>query len=110
MVMTAGARGGSLTQGWTLDTAGLSRIRRVNQAGAGSASMTVHGSGMGFVAYTVWGRTGHTGCEGTVWQSETSVRCYVGHGTGGTRRVVMTVGARGGELDAGVVVEFSCSE
>jgi hypothetical protein len=101
VVMTAGGRGGSVTQGWSMDTAGLSRMRRMNRAAAGSASMTVHGSGMGVVAHSVRGRTGHTGCEGSVWQSETSVRCLVGHGSGGTRRVVMTLGARGGSVTQG---------
>jgi hypothetical protein len=38
------------------------------------------------------GREGQTGCEGTEWESETSVRCMVGHGAQGTRRVVMTAG------------------
>jgi hypothetical protein len=103
MVMTAGGRGGSVTRGWSVDTAGLSRMRRVNHAGTGSASMTVHGSRMGVVAYTTRAREGHTGCEGTVWESETSVRCLVGHGSGGSRRLVMTVSSRGGERDAGVV-------
>jgi len=87
VVMTVGARGGSVTQVWSVDTSGLSRMRRVNQAGTGSASMTVHGSGMGVVGYSARGRAGHTGCEGTAWESETSVRCHVGHGTGGTRRM-----------------------
>jgi hypothetical protein len=103
MVMTAGGRGGSVTQGWSIDTSALSRMRRMNHAAAGSASMTVHGSSMGVVLYTVRGRGGHTGCEGTVWQSETSVRCLVGNGSGGTRRVVMTAGGRGRERDAGLV-------
>jgi hypothetical protein len=104
MVLTAWSQGGSVTLGWSLDTAGLSRMRRFNHAGTGSASMTVHGSGMGMVAHTVRGRTGYTGCEGTVWQSETSVRCRVGHGAGGSRRVVMTAGGRGGSVTQGVVV------
>eukprot|EP00961_Rhodomonas_salina_P282150 3812668-Rhodomonas_salina.2 len=32
-------------------------------------------------------REGHTGCEGTEWESETSVRCLVGGGARGTLRV-----------------------
>ena len=51
--------------------------------GTGSASVTVHGSGLGLVAFTALGRVGQTGCEGTEWESETSVRCLVGHGSTG---------------------------
>jgi hypothetical protein len=94
--MTAGGRGGSVTKGWSVDTAGLSWMRQVNLPGTGSASMTVLGASMGHVTYTGRAREGHTGCEGTVWESETSVRCRAGHGAGGTRRMVMTVGSRGG--------------
>ena len=96
VVMTAGERGGSMTEGWSVDTSGVSMTRRQNRAGTGSGSMTVHGSSMGLQSYTVRGREGATGCEGTEWESETSVRCLVGQGAGGTRRAVMTAGERGG--------------
>ena len=49
--------------------------------------------GLGLVAFTALGRVGQTGCEGTEWESETSVRCLVGQGSQGTRRVVMTAGS-----------------
>jgi hypothetical protein len=110
VVMTTWGRGGSVTQGWSVDTPGVSRMRRANRAAAGLASMTVHGSGMGVVAYTARGREGHTGCEGTVWQSETSVRCLVGQGAGGTRRVVMTVGGRWGSVTQGWSVDIRRAE
>eukprot|EP00001_Collodictyon_triciliatum_P158170 27748_6 len=74
----------------------VSMVRRQNRAGTGSASVTVHGASMGLVALTAMVRSGQTGCEGTEWESETSVRCLVGHGARGTRRVVMTTGERGG--------------
>ena len=56
--------------------------------------------GLGLVAFTALGRVGQTGCEGTEWESETSVRCLVGHGTRGTRRVAMTAGEREREREA----------
>ena len=61
---------------------GMSVMRRQNRAGTGSASVTVHGAGLGLVAFTALGRVGQTGCEGTEWESETSVRCLVGQGLG----------------------------
>ena len=51
---------------------------------------------MGLVTYTGRAREGHTGCEATEWESETSVRCMVTHGARGTRQLVMTVGEEGG--------------
>jgi hypothetical protein len=98
VVMTVGSQGGSVTEAWSADLSRLSRLHRSNVAGAGTASMTVHGSSMGIVRHTAKGRAGHTGCEGTDWQSETSVRCRVGHGSGLSRRVVMTVGSQGGSV------------
>ena len=91
MVMTVGERGGSLTQGWSLDTSFGSVTRRGNRAGSGSASITVHGGSMGLVGYTSRARGGRTGCESTEWESETSVRCRVAHETMASRRVVMTL-------------------
>jgi hypothetical protein len=81
-----------VTEAWSADGSGLSRLRRSNVAGAGASSMTVHGSSMGIVRHTAKGRAGHTGCEGTDWQSETSVRCRVGYASGLSRPVLMTVG------------------
>ena len=82
----------SLEGGW------MRVMRRVNSAGTGSASVTVHGAGLGLVMLTAMGRSGHTGCEGTEWESETSVRCLMGHGARGTRRVAMTAGERSGSM------------
>ena len=97
LVMTVGEQGGgSVTQGWSADVGALSVMRGQNAAGTGSASVTVHGASMGLVTYTGRAREGHTGCEATEWESETSVRCMVTHGARGTRRLVMTVGERGG--------------
>jgi hypothetical protein len=100
VVMTAGERGGSMSEGYSVEAASMSVMRRGNHGGTGSASMTVHGSSLGLVALTALGRMGQTGCEGTGWESETSVRCLVGQGIRGTRRVVMTAGERTGSGSA----------
>ena len=62
--------------------------------------MTVYGAGLGLVAFTALGRIGQTGCEGTEWEAETSVRCLVDRGIRGSRRVMMTVGEQGGSGSA----------
>ena len=81
----------------------MGTVEGYNTGATGSAGVTVHGSGLGTVALTAMGRGGETGCEGTEWESETSVRCLVGHGARGTRRVTMTAGERGREHDGGVL-------
>ena len=78
----------------------MSGTRRGNRGDTGSASVTVHGAGLGLVSFTGMVRSGHTGCEGTEWESETSVRCRVGQGIRGTRRVTMTAGERTGSGSA----------
>ena len=105
LTMTVGERGGSETLGWSVDAGASSVMGRQNRAGTGSASVTVHGASMGLVTYTGRAREGHTGCEATQWESETSVRCRVTHGARGTRRLVMTVGERGGSRTQGWSVD-----
>ena len=82
-------------------------MHAIELGGTGSASVTVHGSGLGLVAFTALGRVGQTGCEGTEWESETSVRCLVGHGARGTRRVSMTAGERGSSMSEGYSVDLA---
>ena len=98
LTLTAGTLSGSMSEAISLDTGSLSVMRRANHGGSGTASVTVHGSGLGSAALTTLGRVGETGCEGTEWESETSVRCLVGHGARGTRRVVMTAGDGSGSM------------
>ena len=59
--ITAGAKLGSISAYITFDTPTLSVWRRTNRANTGSASMSVHGAGLGLVAYTSMGREGQTG-------------------------------------------------
>ena len=87
-----------MSEGYSVEAASMSVMRRGYHGGTGSASMTVHGSSLGLVGFTAMGRVGETGCEGTEWESETSVRCLVGHGARGTRRVAMTAGDRSGSM------------
>ena len=100
MVMTAGERGGTESIGVSMDAVAMSMTRRSNSAARGSASVTVQGAGLGLVAITAMARGGQTGCEGTEWESETSVRCMLAQGARGSRRIVMTVGEQGGSRSA----------
>jgi DNA-directed RNA polymerase subunit H (RpoH/RPB5) len=107
VAMTAGDRSGSMSEAYSSDMTGASMTSRGNRAGTGSASVTVHGSGLGLVSLTAMGRMGQTGCEGTEWESETSVRCLVGHGARGTRRVAMTAGDRSGSMSGAYSSDMS---
>jgi len=96
VTVTAGELSGSMTEALSVDVTGMSVMGRGNAGGTGSASVTVHGGGLGLLAYTALLRIGETGCEGTEWESETSVRCLTSSLVRGTRRVVMTAGERTG--------------
>jgi len=98
VVLTSSELAGSLSEMFSVDMSGLSVMLRGNHAGTGSAFVTVHGASLGLVAFTAMARLGQTGCGGTEWESETSVRCLVGHGAQGTRRVTVTAGERGGSM------------
>ena len=87
VAMTAGERSGSMSEGYSVDEGRMSVTGGRNRAGTGSGSVTVQGAGVGLVGMTAMVRAGQTGCEGTEWESETSVRCLVGHGEGGKGRM-----------------------
>jgi hypothetical protein len=91
-----------MTQGWSTDVPGLIEVQGINTVASGRVSVTVQGTKMGTVTYTGRGRGGNTGCETSEWVSETSVRCKVGQGVQGSRRSVVTAGARSGNVTQGV--------
>jgi hypothetical protein len=107
VVITAIVQGGSLTRVMSIEAIGLSASRRSNAAGTGSAFVTVHGAGLGHAALTGMMRAGQTGCEGTEWESETSMRCLVGHGSRGTRRVTLTAGELSGSMTEALSVDVT---
>ena len=90
--VTVGYQVGTLTETFSVDTKGLSASGRLNLRNGASASLTVHGSGMGMASYTSMIRSSMSSCESTEWESETSVRCSESHGAGTTRRVSVTSG------------------
>eukprot|EP00961_Rhodomonas_salina_P210553 2843097-Rhodomonas_salina.1 len=98
--VTVGVQIGTVTQAMSNDLPGLSTKRRTNRPGTGSTSVTVHASSFGHLQYTQQGIQGHTQCEATDWESETSMRCLIGQGIQGTRRVSVTVGERVGSVTA----------
>ena len=95
-----------MTQAWSGDVGMMSVIDGYNRAGTGSASVTVHGAGMGLVTYTGRAREGQTGCEATEWESETSVRCLESHGGLGSLRLLVTSGGSVRTLSEGLTLDF----
>jgi hypothetical protein len=96
-----------MSEAFSLDLS-LSVMRRNNQRNTGSTSVTVHGSSLGLVVFTALGRMGQTGCEGTEWESETSIRCLAGHGSQQTRRT-LTSGMLGGSMSEAFSLDLSLS-
>ena len=91
-VMTAGLCKGTLSLGLSVDVGVVSSLKQTNRAGSSSNSVTVQGSVFGHISFTGMAQAGHTGSEGTDWESETSMKCLVGSGARGSHKVVMTVG------------------
>jgi hypothetical protein len=56
-----------------------------NRVSSGSTSITMYGANYGLLTITAVVKTGKTGCEGTEWESETSVGCMTGQGDRGTK-------------------------
>jgi len=98
VLMTVGQRHMSISIALSTDLSTLSLLRFMNGAGTGSASVTVHGSHLGLVAYSLRALQGVTGCESTEWESESALRCRMGHGTRSTLQVVMTIGDKVGSI------------
>ena len=90
VAMTVGERGGSVSQALSMDLGSLSLLRRVNRAGTGSASVTVHGIGLGLSFFTTMIRFGQSICEVTEWESDSALRCLSGSAVRGSRRVAIT--------------------
>ena len=94
-----------MTQAWSGDVGMMSVVDGYNRAGTGSASVTVHGAGMGLVTYTGRAREGQTGCEATEWESETSVRCLESHGGRGSLRMLLTSGGSACSFSNGLTLD-----
>ena len=101
-VVTAGGRGGSISMAVSMDSGMVDKVGRSNTGGTGSASITVHGSGLGLAGLTATGRGGQTDCEGTSWIAETSIRCMTGgQRARGSASAVVTIGERSGSKTEG---------
>ena len=87
LLVTSGVGVGILTEAWSYDGVTVSGMRRGNNPGTGSTTVTMHGAGFGLVSYSGAGRVGATACEATGWESETSLRCRAIGGGGGPLRL-----------------------
>eukprot|EP00961_Rhodomonas_salina_P110179 1482974-Rhodomonas_salina.1 len=73
LAVTAGVQVGTLTQAMSNDVAAVSNVRRTNRPGTGSASITVQAGNFGHLQFTQQEIAGHTQCEASEWESETSM-------------------------------------
>ena len=96
-----------MTQGFSSDLSVVSISRRSNGAGTGAASVTVHGASMGHVCYTGKAREGHTGCEATEWESDSSVRGFSAIGSRSTAQLVLTSKSVAGSISQAFSFDLS---
>ncbi|OBQ32396.1 MAG: hypothetical protein AN484_27995, partial [Aphanizomenon flos-aquae WA102] len=99
VVVSAAWQGGSVTRAWSYDQPVVSSVGLTNGPGTGSSSVTVVGHRMGQSGYSSGvrlgrmvsgslgghrsiGMEGGTGCEASVWVSDSGVGCKAGGGVG----------------------------
>ena len=95
VVMTSGARVGTLSQVLTYDQGTISNLHTANIPPSGNVSLTVLGSGIvvGGIQATLQARWDVTACESTSWLSDSRILCKVSHvGRGGSAAVAVTAG------------------
>ena len=103
--VTAGMRAGSLSGALSFAVAVGSSMRVSNVAASGSASVTVHGAGLGHFESSASARGMDTACELSTWLSETAMACRAAESTRlSSGRTVLTAGRRSGTLTSGLSV------
>eukprot|EP00961_Rhodomonas_salina_P016388 220424-Rhodomonas_salina.1 len=105
MGITFSVRASSMSQAMSYDGAGVSGLSASNRGSTGRTQLTLMGSGLGRYAHSVEGRLGETGCEGSVWASETSVRCHIARAFLRQDKVGVTVGTLIGSLTKGMSID-----
>ena len=92
-VVTVGEQLGTITEVLSYDKPlielGSSAV--LNLAPAEATSITVHGKSFA-LGFSESLRIGTTACESTLWNSDSSLQCKAGAGTGGSLRIAVTVG------------------
>ena len=103
---TAGLVVGTMAEAWSVDVAVVSGASGTNGGsggGEGGATVVVVGLGLGLGDGSGTGRAGGSGCESSLWTSDTSARCLVGRGgAGSSRGVSVTVSGTDGSLSGAV--------
>jgi len=97
-VTHSGQQVGTITRAWSVDLPDVRGIMGINHGSQAPSAMTLYGKNMGTAGDTGRSREGSTGCEGTEWGSETSIKCLTGATLEGTRTVVITTGEQKGSL------------
>jgi hypothetical protein len=97
VTLTLGRTTGSCSDTVSYDGVVVSAASVRNLMSTKHRSVTVDGAGLGLWSVSRGVRLGSTGCESSVWYSDTSlVSLTVAHQGGGTRRVSVTAGHRVG--------------
>ena len=98
VVVTAGSTVRTASGFITYDVGVVTGSRGSNGGATGASWMTVGGAHYGWVTWSVGSRQGQSGCESTVWVADSSVMCRSASGAGGSRTVLVSMGAVGGSV------------
>ena len=112
--VTMGATAGSLSSAFTFYAGVVSSFKESNVGDAAQKPVLVHGGGLGKWSMSSNNRMGHTGCESTVWYSETTVHCRAARLVSGSQTVTVTSGPALGSassmisMDIGIITQPRC--
>ena len=99
LIITAAVVPGTLSAAHSADIMSISKVSRQNVAGLDTTKVIIEGgNNVAYVLSSAQTRLGSTTCATTEWEAETSVRCLVGKGAEGSRRVAMTAGMQTGSV------------
>ena len=102
VVLTSGRVVGSMSRGVSAEKGRMSLVTACNAGSTGSASMTVHGAGLGRGSFTSAFRFGKTSCRVTGWISDSGVVCNSPAASLASRRVSVSVGVNVGTRSGGL--------
>ena len=107
VVLTSGRVVGSMSRGVSAEKGRMSLVTACNAGSTGSASMTVHGAGLGRGSFTSAFRFGKTSCRVTGWISDSVVVCNSPAASLASRRVSVSVGVNVVTTTRGFSVEIA---
>jgi hypothetical protein len=105
LTVTMATVAGSLSSAFTFYAGLASAFKESNIGEPLQKPVLIHGLGLGKWSISSNNRMGHTGCESTVWHSETTVFCRATHSASSSKLVTVTSGPAAGSASSMISVD-----